>query len=139
MQQSENIRCKTIHICMCVYGHIHIHTFILDSERGRHVHIHVLETQTDSGRIPEKLNRHCLRLGRHLGAGGGSFIDSSPSGTSKGCQYPSCCGCCFTMRMPYSFSSFKTNMNNSFRFQNHNNDSGNLLFTLCQAVRVLRV
>lgn len=68
---------------MCVY--VHIHTFILDSERGRHVHIYVLETQTDSGRIPEKRNRHSLRLGRHLGDGGGSFIDYSPSGTSKGC------------------------------------------------------
>ena len=48
------------------------------------MHIYVLETQTDSGRIPEKRNRHCLRLGRHWELGVGISLTIHPLVLAKG-------------------------------------------------------
>lgn len=100
-----------------VYTHACTHN-PADSERGRHIHIYALETQTDSGKTHERRNRDHLRLGRHREVSGWEFrLPFKPPppnpGTNRGLGY----GCCFTICMHCAFSSFNSNMNNSFHFQ----------------------
>ena len=140
MLYSENIKCKTIHICIygifvCVHPHTHTHTYVYFRFRERGAYTYMCSR--NSGwfcKDTEKCTRHCLRLAGGRGAGNRRFR-VGVSLTSYPLVLTECSGCCFILGTYYSFSSFDTNMNNSFCFQKHHNDCGNLSFTLCQAVR----
>ena len=122
-------------LCVCVSTHTYTYTHLLQiqSEGSRYIYVLQKLRLILQGYLEmyQALSQACWGW---CGAGIGR-LRVWVSLTSYPLVLTECSGCCFILGTYYFFSSFDSNMNNSFCFQKHHNDSGNLSFTLCQAVR----